>query len=169
MRAMLGLVIGVYLWLPAVCGAEPQTLEHLAERPPAPALALKDVDGTLHRLEDYRGRVVIVNFWATWCPPCRREMPSMERAWNRLKGHGVIMLAVDVGEDADTVFTFTADYPVTFPLLLDQEGDVVRAWPVLGLPTTFIVDPEGRLAYQAIGGREWDAPELLETIRALAP
>lgn len=93
----------------------------------------------------------------------------MERAWNQLKDHGVVMLAVDVGEDAEAVLAFTADHPVTFPLLLDQEGDVTGAWPVRGLPTTFVVDPEGRLVYQALGSREWDAPELLEAIRALAP
>jgi len=133
----------------------------------APDFELVDSDGAIHRLADYRGKVLIVNFWATWCPPCRAEMPSMERAWAEVKNEGIAMLAINVGEDEDTVFQFTASYPVTFPMLLDLDSSVVQAWPVKGLPTTFVVDPEGRLAYRAIGGREWDDPALLDLVRAL--
>ncbi len=143
-------------------------LTEIPQRPLAPDFTLRDLDGNRHRLSDYRGRVVIVNFWATWCPPCRAEMPSMQRAWERLRKEGVVMLGIDVGEDEDTVFQFTADYPVEFPLLLDQDSSVIGRWPVRGLPTTFVVDPQGRLAYRAIGGREWDDPALLEQVRALA-
>ena len=75
--------------------------------------------------------------------------------------------AVNVGEDEDTIFQFTANYPVTFPLLMDRDSKVVEAWPIRGLPTTFVIDPSGRLAYRAIGGREWDDPELLDQVRAL--
>ena len=143
-------------------------LTEIPQRPLAPDFTLRDLDGNRHRLSDYRGRVVIVNFWATWCPPCRAEMPSMQRAWERLRKEGIVMLGIDVGEDEDTVFQFTADYPVEFPLLLDQDSSVIGRWPVRGLPTTFVVDPQGRLAYRAIGGREWDDPALLEQVRALA-
>ena len=147
--------------------AELQSLTPIPNTPMAPDFTLDDLNGDAHSLSDYRGRVVILNFWATWCPPCRREMPSMERAWQQLKKHDVVMLAVDVGEDLDTVYTFLADYPVSFPLLLDEEAEVVRKFPVRGLPTSYVIDPEGRLVYQAIGGREWDEPELLEKVRAL--
>ena len=147
--------------------AELQSLTPIPNTPMAPDFTLDDLNGEPHSLADYRGRVVILNFWATWCPPCRREMPSMERAWQQLKKQDVVMLAVDVGEDVDTVFTFLADYPVSFPLLLDQEAEVVRKFPVRGLPTSYVIDPSGRLVYQAIGGREWDEPEILEKIRAL--
>ncbi len=142
-------------------------LTALPERVPAPDFELKDLDGATHRLFDYRGKVVIVNFWATWCPPCREEMPSMQRAWEQLQDEGIVMLAVDVGEDEDRVFEFTASYPVEFPLLLDEQSRVIGSWPVAGLPTTFVVDTEGRLAYRAIGGRKWDAPALLKLVRAL--
>ncbi|MEJ1376032.1 MAG: TlpA disulfide reductase family protein [Candidatus Sedimenticola sp. (ex Thyasira tokunagai)] len=135
---------------------------------PAPKLELTDIDGNQHRLSDYRGQVVIVNFWATWCPPCRREMPSMQRAWERLRSDGIVMLAVDIGEDEDTIFAFTANYDIDFPLLMDLESSTTNDWPVLGLPSTFIVDTKGALVYRAIGGREWDSPELLKAIRALA-
>lgn len=144
-----------------------QTLTPLENQPPAPDFELKDVDGKQHRLSDYRGKVVIVNFWATWCPPCREEMPSMQRAWERLKGDGVVMLAVNVGEDEEQVFTFTADYPVDFPMLLDQDSTVISKWPIKALPTTFVIDQEGRIVYRAVGGREWDDPALLIPVRRL--
>jgi peroxiredoxin len=142
-------------------------LTKMPETTRAPDFALTDLDGKQHRLSDYLGQVVIINFWATWCPPCRAEMPSMQRAWEALKQEGIVMLGIDVGEDEDTIFLFTANYPVEFPLLLDRDSEVIAQWPVRGLPTTFVVDPKGRIVYQAIGGREWDEPELMAAVRAL--
>ena len=148
-------------------GDSPSTLHAVADRPVAPEFALADIDGAMHRLSDYRGQVVIVNFWATWCPPCREEMPSMQRAWEQIQDEDMVILAIDVGEDEDTIFTFTADYPVEFPLLLDLDSRVIQEWPVRGLPTTFIVDPQGRIAYRAIGTRDWEDPALLDTLKKL--
>lgn len=91
----------------------------------------------------------------------------MQRAWEQLEKEGIQMFGIDVGEDEDTIFQFTANYPVEFPLLMDQDSKVINQWPVRGVPTTFVVDPKGRIAYRAIGGREWDDPELLVLIRAL--
>jgi len=147
-------------------GATPpaQTLTPVRDRPLAPDFALHDLEDEIHRLSDLRGRPVIVNFWATWCPPCREEMPSLQRAWERLQSEGVSLLAVDVGEDPDTLFQFTGSYPVEFPILLDRDSKVSGAWPIRGLPTTFVIDPQGRIAYRAIGGREWDDPELLQPV-----
>lgn len=142
-------------------------LTALEDRPPAPDFELVDIDGNLHRLSDYRGKVLIVNFWATWCPPCREEMPSMDRAWKLLEEEGILMLAVNVGEDEETIFQFTANYPVEFPLLMDRDSKATEQWPIRGLPTTFVVDPTGRLAYRAIGGRVWDDNALLGPVRAL--
>ena len=93
----------------------------------------------------------------------------MQRAWEQLAPHGVGLVAINVGEDADTIFQFMADYPVEFPLPMDVDSKVVQAYPVKGLPTTFVVDAEGRLAYRAVGGRAWDDPQLLDTVRALMP
>ena len=159
------------LWLAVADGvaaeSREQTLTPMADRPTAPELNLRDLDGARHRMSDYRGKVVIVNFWATWCPPCREEMPSMQRAYEQLHREGIEMLAVNVGENEDIVFAFTADYPVEFPLLLDLDSATIQSWPVRGLPTTFVVDTQGRLAYRAIGGRAWDDPELLAQVRAL--
>ena len=142
-------------------------LTAIPERPAAPDFELMDIDGKTHRLSDYRGEVVIVNFWATWCPPCREEMPSMARAAALIEDDGIRMLAVNVGENEDTIFQFTANYPVSFPLLMDLDSQVTEAWPIRGLPTTFVVDPEGRIAFSAIGGREWDEDEILAPVRAL--
>jgi len=142
-------------------------LTKLPEAPQAPDFVLNDLDGNQHRLSDYRGQVVIINFWATWCPPCRAEMPSMQRAWEQLEEEGILMFGIDVGEDEDTIFQFTGNYPVEFPLLMDSDSGVINQWPVRGLPTTFVVDPKGRIVYRAIGGREWDDPSLLALVRAL--
>ena len=142
-------------------------LTKLPEASQAPEFVLNDLDGNQYRLSDYRGKVVIINFWATWCPPCRAEMPSMQRAWELLEDKGIIMFGIDVGEDEDTIFQFTANYPVEFPLLMDNDSSVINQWPVRGLPTTFVVDPQGRIIYRAIGGREWDDPELLALVGAL--
>jgi len=167
--AALGLFLFVALFCTASTWAEEgtQTLTLLPERQQAPGFVLKDVNGETHRLSDYRSRVVIVNFWATWCPPCREELPSMQRAWEQIRDEGIAMLGVNVGEDADTIFPFTAYYPMEFPLLMDLDSKVVEDWPVVGLPTTFVLDPEGRLVYRAIGGRRWDDPRLLEKVRGL--
>lgn len=168
MRALkrLYLFCGCLFCLAGVVHAD-QTLTPVPGSPLAPDFALKDTEGEEHRLSDYRGRPVLINFWATWCPPCREEIPSMNRAWEKMAEEGIVMLAINVGEDEDTIFVFTADYPADFPLLLDRDGEVIGQWPVKGLPTTYIVDPEGRIAYRAIGGREWDDAQLLNVIRGL--
>jgi thiol-disulfide isomerase/thioredoxin len=136
---------------------------------PAPTLRLKDIGGTAHDLTQLKGRVVLVNFWATWCPPCRREMPSMERLSQTLEGEAFSVLAVDVGEDADTIDAFTSQFDAapTFPILLDTQSRAMQAWKVAGLPTTFLVDKQGHIVARAIGGREFDHPEMVETIRGL--
>jgi peroxiredoxin len=153
-----------------VAGYSAQAGESLTPLPggkPAPDFELVDTDGKLHRLSDYRGNTVILNFWATWCPPCREEIPSMNRAWRQLAKEDVVMLAVNMGEDEDTIFVFTADYPAEFPLLLDRDGSVIAQWPVKGLPTTYIIAPDGSIAYRAIGGRNWDDSDIMDILRAL--
>ena len=136
---------------------------------PAPALKLKDIEGKSHDLAKLRGKVVLINFWATWCPPCRREMPSMERLAQRFKGQPFVVLAVDVGEDIDTIEAFTSqlDTTLTFPILLDTRSHAMRAWRVAGLPTTFLIDKQGRIVASAIGGRAFDHPEIVKAVGKL--
>ncbi len=129
---------------------------------PAPPLRLKDIEGRFHDIATLKGKVVLVNFWATWCPPCRREMPSMDRLARKLTGEDFVVLAVDVGEDADTVEAFLSqlDGGHAFPILLDTRGRTMQAWGTSGLPTTYLVDRQGRIAYTAVGGREFNHPEI---------
>jgi thiol-disulfide isomerase/thioredoxin len=144
------------------------SLAHQAPRP-APALRLKDLDGQLHDLAQLKGKVVLINFWATWCPPCRREMPSMERLSRALEGEAFVVLAVDVGEDASIIEEFTSqlDSTLRLPILLDTRSRTLQTWKVGGLPTSFLIDKRGRIVASAIGGREFDHPEIVKTIRAL--
>lgn len=146
-----------------------QALHPITDKRPAPTFALYDLNDKQHKLEDYRGKVIIVNFWATWCPPCRQEFPSMDQAYKQLKRDDIVMLAIDVGEDGDTIFEFTADYPVTFPILMDMDAQITQQYGVIGLPTTYIIDPQGRLVYQVIGTRDWTDPHLLKALQALKP
>lgn len=169
MRARLRCVMfALWFFLSAAHAADtttPQTLPPLPKPFPAPNFTLQGEDGKTYRLSDYRGKVVVLNFWATWCPPCRYEMPSMERAYGKLKGEKIALLAINVGETEDQVFEFTGKYPVTFPLLLDTEGAIVPRYPVIALPTTFVIDPRGMVTHRAVGGREWDDEQLLAQLR----
>jgi peroxiredoxin len=164
---VLAAVLAVGLAFPAVSGEADQTLTPIPDTPAAPDFDLEDPDGNPQRLADYQGKAVILNFWATWCPPCREEMPSMQRAHEAVSDDGIALVAINVGEDADTIEQFLASYPVDFPLPMDLDSKVVQSYPVRGLPTTFVIDPEGRLVYVATGGREWDDPKLLDQVRAL--
>lgn len=160
-------MLAAALYAGTVYAEKTQPLHAVPGTPMAPDFTLKDTNGKLYKLTDYRGKVVIVNFWTTWCPPCRFELPSMERAYQQFKAEDVEILAINVGEDADTIFTFTVDYPVTFPLLMDLDSRVINDYPVIGLPTTYVIDTRGRLVYRAIGTREWDDPDLVRKVMAL--
>ncbi len=146
---------------------EGQTLTPIPDKPLAPEFDLKDQQGRPQRLADYRGKPVILNFWATWCPPCREEMPSMQRAHEAVAGEGIALLAINVGDDAEAIDQFLAETPVDFPLPMDLDSGVAQRYPMKGLPTTYVIDPAGRLVYSAIGEREWDDPGLLDQVRAL--
>jgi len=149
--------------------APPQLLFEVQTRPLAPDFLLEDMGGKKRQLSALRGKVVLVNFWATWCPPCRREMPSLEGLNQALKGADFEILAVNVGEDADTIdaFTSTLDTVPAFPIVFDRDSRVLKAWSVMGLPTTYILDKSGRIIYRAVGGREFDDPSILKQIRSL--
>ncbi len=142
-------------------------LQQIPERPTALDFTLYNLSGEKVQLSDFQGKVVVVNFWATWCPPCRSEIPSMRRAWEQIKKENVVMLAVHVGGKLDKVRSFAEKKRMEFPVLFDADCGVARSWPTKGYPTTFILDPEGRIAYKAVGGREWDSPKILQTILEL--
>jgi thiol-disulfide isomerase/thioredoxin len=136
---------------------------------PTQLLALKDLDGRPHDLADYRGKVVVVNFWATWCAPCRDELPSLERLRDALRSRPFEVLAVNVAEGEPRVKRFLAEVPFRLPVLLDRDGDTQRAWKVRGLPATFLLDREGSIRFWYLGELDWAQPKILRTVEALLP
>ena len=117
---------------------------------------LPTLRGDYVRLSDYRGKVVFLNLWATWCPPCREEMPSMESLYRRLKSRDFEMLAVSIDREGEKVVRpFAAKYGLTFPVLLDPESKTHRLYGLTGVPETFIVDKNGMVIKRIIGPQNW--------------
>ncbi len=128
---------------------------------PAPDFALNDLAGRAHRLSAYRGKIVFLNFWATWCPPCREEMPGMEQLYRRLGHDDFAMLAVNEDEDgAPAVRRFVDGMGLSFPVLVDEKGTVPPRYGVTGYPETFIIDRNGQVLKRFIGPADWDSEEL---------
>ena len=126
---------------------------------PTPALELRDLSGRAHRLADYRGKVVLVNFWATWCAPCRDEMPSIQRLRQSLDGRPFAVLAVNLAEPVSRIEKFLAQTPLDFPILLDADTSAAKAWKARFLPASYLVDTEGRVRYAHYGELDWAGPE----------
>lgn len=136
---------------------------------PLPDFTLNDMQGKVHTLSDYRGKVVMVNFWATYCGPCIKEMPSMQRLKEKMAGKPFAILAVDMAEEPADVAAFFNKHKikVDFSLLLDPDGAVVEQWMISAVPTTFILDPAGKIRYALYGGLEWDNDEVVATLHGL--
>jgi thiol-disulfide isomerase/thioredoxin len=133
----------------------------------APELKAHDLRGAPRTLADYRGRVVMLNFWASWCPPCLREMPSLERLRLKMAGRPLAIVALDSAETREEVDAYLSRMKLGFPVLLDPEGDNTKRWKVFALPTTFLLDADGRVRYVLTGPTEWDEGEALEVIESL--
>ena len=130
--------------------------------PPTPLnvdIQLTDINGGAVRLSDFRGKIIFLNFWTTWCPPCRIEMPSMERLYRNLKDKNFEMIGIDLQEPVSRLKAFVKKFKLTFTILLDSNGDVGSLFGIRSLPTTFILDHKGRIIGQALGPREWDSSE----------
>ena len=137
------------------------------EQVEAPNIIGTDPDGNTIRLEDFRGKVVFLNFWATWCIPCRLEMPAMERLHGEFKGRGFVVLAVNVQEGAGPVRAFVRELNLTFPVVLDPKGAAAMAYSVRGLPATYLIDRNQIIVGRVMGAREWDSKDGREYIRTL--
>ncbi len=134
---------------------------------PAPDFTLPDLDGKQVSLHDYRGKLIFLNFWATWCIPCREEMPAMEQLHQTFQPQGLAILAVDLKESPDKVKAFFDQYRLSYTALLDEGGSVFRDYQVMGLPTTYLIGREGTLLARGVGGRDWTQTEGKDLIRAL--
>ena len=163
---MIKYLTGLLLLLQFSCTAAMQ-LEPYRGLAQTPALSLEDLSHKVHTLQDYRGRVVLVNFWASWCGPCVMEMPGMQRLEDAMKGKPFTLLAINVEESSGTVWKFAARVGVHFPLLLDRDGQTAYDWGIDIYPTSFLIDPRGRIRYVAYGPREWDDPGMIKTIESL--
>jgi cytochrome c biogenesis protein CcmG, thiol:disulfide interchange protein DsbE len=117
------------------------------EREPAPELELPRLSGSgSESLDDYRGRVVVLNFWASWCEPCREESPLLQRWHERIEGRGATVLGVDAFDEIGRARAFVEEYGLTYPMLRDGEGSTRESFGILGFPETFVIDREGRIA-----------------------
>lgn len=130
---------------------------------------LMDMDEEYRKLSDYRGKVVLINFWATWCPPCIREMPSMERLHQQVNADDFKVIAINQMEEPDDVFAFTGQLEIdpTFEILFDSNSKVSQDYAVRGLPTTYLIDKKGNIRYRAVGGRLFNHPEVIKIINSL--
>ena len=139
------------------------------QRAETPALTLKDLGGRLQSLADYRGKVVLVNFWATWCEPCRDELSSMRRLRERLAGQPFDVLAVNYGESATRISDFLTRERLDLTVLLDPNQEAARTWRVRVLPGSFLVGADGRVRLSVIGEIDWASEDAVKTVRALLP
>jgi len=137
------------------------------EQVEAPDVVGTDPDGNTIRLGDFRGKVVFLNFWATWCIPCRLEMPAMERLYREFKERDFVILAVNVQEGPEAVRAFIRELKLTFPVVLDPKGRPAMAYVVRGLPATYLIDRNQGIVGRVVGAREWDSKDGREYIRTL--
>ena len=163
MRLLLALILSVCATLAAA--------QQLRAWPggATPPLALQDLDGRAHALEDYRGKVVLINFWATWCEPCRAEMPSINKLRASLAGQPFAVLAVNLGENEQRIRRFMAQVPLDFTVLLDRDSAAAKAWRARVLPASFLVGPDGRVRYAVIGEYDWEQDAARKAVLALLP
>lgn len=147
---------------------EPFKVEYPSEAFLAPAFELESLNGGKVSLLDYRGKVVFINFWATWCSTCEVEMPSMEKLYRKYKNHGFEMLTISVDKDQSLIEPFMKKYDLTFPVLLDPKSKVAKKdYKTTGVPETFIVNKEGIIVYKKIGPDDWATDEMMEAFAQL--
>src|SRR5881409_2431146 len=157
--AILALAFGV-VWLQSA------KYEPLVVGMTAPDFRLPDMAGKSQRLSDYRGKVVFLNFWATWCKPCKEEMPSMQMMWENFKTEDFVILAVSMDRvtTKKDIPSFIESMRLTFPVLTDSWGQTDKRYKLMGVPETYIIDQDGVLREKVIGPRDWTRRESIETI-----
>ncbi len=130
-----------------------------------PDITFTDINGESKKLSDYRGNVLLLNFWATWCPPCRAEMPSMGKLSDKLANGNFVMIPVNVKEPGNMVKTFTAEFGINFPVYLDINAEAAIAVGVTALPTSILINRDGNAIAAATGALEWDSDDMISMLR----
>jgi len=133
----------------------------------APSLVLSDMEGESYQLTQSKGRWVFLHFWASWCGPCRREMPAIQNIQAQFDNSHLDIVLVNTAESDDLVFNFLGIVAPDLGTLMDRDGLVTERWQPRGLPATFFIDPKGKLRFLALGGREWHQPEYIHFLQNL--
>jgi peroxiredoxin len=134
----------------------------------APDFSLQDIKGNMVNLADFRGKSILLNFWATWCEACKEEMPSMQRLYDTLSDQGVEVVAISIDRrNFDRIKEYAEEYNLTFPILWDPDQKVRKHYYIMGLPTTYLIDPEGKLRGFASGARVWDSGDAIQALTSL--
>ena len=172
MKRVLALLSLLVLWLPASVAADPDRLRSLGfivqeGFVAAPDFATEDAAGNRVSSRSFRGRVVLLNFWATWCPPCRLEMPSMERLYGEFRGRGLEIVAVNFMEPRELVQAFAREQNLTYPMLLDRRSDIAERYGVLRLPETVVIGRRGEVIAKTTGYKDWYEEDVRELVSAL--
>ncbi len=169
-------------WLAALCvigftavsvWAAQDTFENMGIVKPrvernAPGFSLQDIHGNTVDLRDFRGKPILLNFWATWCEACKEELPSMQRLYETMKDQGVEVVAISIDRsNFDRIRKYVDQYNLTFPILLDPDQKVRKNYYIMGLPTTYLIDGEGKLKGFASGARVWDSPDSIQVMQSL--
>jgi thiol-disulfide isomerase/thioredoxin len=166
-RLALCFALAAVLCAQPLCAADMSKLQ--SWKGATPKLQLKDLDGKPQDIARYRGKVVVLNFWATWCTPCVKEMPALQRLSEKLSTEPFALVTVNFGESEKQIRPFMEKLGVRFPVLLDRDMRATEPWVDKGLPTTFVIDSNQKIRYRVLGDFEWDAPEVEARIRELLP
>ena len=173
---LLGLLIVIALTLlvlrnqkPGLENSQPEINEFKSQEGYlAPRFTLRNLKGNLEGLDDHLGKVIIVNFWATWCTPCVKEMPSFENLYRRFRSKGLTILAVSLDKSSSSkVQEFADKYKLSFPVLLDTDGVAEKLYPSFAIPFTYVVDKQGRVVARVDGGKNWESIETFEAVEHL--
>ncbi|HMO57707.1 MAG TPA: redoxin domain-containing protein [Roseiflexaceae bacterium] len=162
--ALVGLLIIGVVWALAGRTAEPELPTVGEMRRPAPAIALPGLDGETIRFSDLRGRVVLVNFWGTWCEPCKEETPALQNAYEALRDDGLVIVGVNLHRqepDEAAIRAFAEQYNVSYPIALDVDGEAARLFQISPIPTSYFIDPAGDIRYVRVGTLTYDEVETL--------
>jgi len=157
--------------MPVLDGFERAGITEFKDGQRGPAFSLLTLDGRRATLADYRDKLVILNFWATWCVPCTDEMPTLEALWTAYRARGLVVVGVSVDRGAPRALLepYIRNLALTFPILLDPDSATATAWRVTGIPATFVVRPGGEVAGVAVGAREWHGEPMQALLEGLLP
>lgn len=167
MRTLIYIALFVLLpWHPAAAADLPDGIIEL-DKTAAANFTISDYDGKQYSLAQSRGRWVFLHFWASWCGPCRREMPIIEKLGKQLADKPIDIVLINTAEDEDTIFSFLGGVAPSLHSYMDRKGELTEQWAPRGLPTTFFIDPRGNRRYLALGGRPWDQDAYQDFINRL--